>query len=268
MKFKKIITLLLCLLLFRAYSQHSLKCGRYEFFHQKKKNIWQKIRYNGYELKAISNEDNLFLIVDCSSINISKDQNFLAVRQILSDKLPKDSVQYLSTYEAPYIMINSKTDAFAPDFVSIQDKKLVFFSDSKGNAEFVDQHNLLYEGKKYFPIEDFMKKLPNEVNNKSVILNADSIEELIHNNPLNSENVKLYNDIAFFLGPKESIYLLQKLLLKYPRRVVTYLNIGDSYWEIGAEDLAKENYKKYVALMKSQNKELRKIPNRVWERIK
>jgi len=268
MKFKNIIILLLCLLLTRSYSQQSQKCGKYEFFHQKEKNIWQKIKYKGSELKAISNESNLFLIFDCSSVNISKDNSFLLIRQILSDKFEKDSIEYLSTYEAPYIVIDSDNDAFAPDFVSIQDKKLVFFSNSQGKGEFADDHNLLYEGKKYFFIEDFMEKLPDEVKNKRVILNVDSVEELIQNNPINNKNVRLYNDIAFFLGYKESIYLLQKILEKYPSRVVAYLNIADSYWLSGDKTKAQENYKKYVALMKSQNKEIRKIPNRVWTRIK
>jgi hypothetical protein len=265
---KYLITLILCLLINYSYSQKSLKCGRYEFFYQKENSIWQKIKYNGSELKSISNGNNLFLIFECNSINISKDNSFLMIRQILSDKVPKDSIEYLSTYEAPYIVINSNNDSFAPDFVTIQNKKLVFFSNSQGRGEFVDNHNLLYEDNKYYFIDDFIEKLPSYVKNKSVILNIDSVKELMSNNPINNKNVKLYNDIAFFLSYNESIYLLNKILEKYPNRVVAYLNLADSYWAINKKDLAKENYKKYVALMKSQNKDLKKIPKQVWERIK
>ncbi len=96
---------------------------------------------------------------------------------------------------------------------------------------------------------------------------------LIKQKPITSKTLDKYNNLAFYIaqtreGSFKAVYLYNEILNKFPSRVVTYLNIGDSYWEIGAEDLAKENYKKYVALMKSQNKELRKIPNRVWERIK
>lgn len=86
-----------------------------------------------------------------------------------------------------------------------------------------------------------------------------------------NQNVKKLNDFAYSLGninPSFAIDLLQEIIKKYPNRVVAYLNLADNYWAINKKDLAKENYKKYIALMKSQNKDLKRIPKQVWERLK
>jgi len=88
---------------------------------------------------------------------------------------------------------------------------------------------------------------------------------------ISSQNVLKLNDFAYKIQNTNNslaIELLQKILDKYPDRVVAYLNIADSYWLDGDKAKAQENYIKYVALMKSQNKGIRKIPSRVWERIK
>jgi tetratricopeptide (TPR) repeat protein len=88
---------------------------------------------------------------------------------------------------------------------------------------------------------------------------------------ISSHNLAKINDFAYKLekiNPSVAINILNKILQKYPNRTVAYLNLADSYWTIGNEDLAKENYKKYVELMKSQKKDLKKIPKEVWERTK
>lgn len=89
---------------------------------------------------------------------------------------------------------------------------------------------------------------------------------------VSESNVKKLNDIAYSLLNKEnyntSLILLRKIIQKFPNRVVTYLNLADNYWAINDKDLAKKNYKKYIELMKSQNKDQSKIPQRVLERIK
>jgi len=87
---------------------------------------------------------------------------------------------------------------------------------------------------------------------------------------LNLLDVKNSNDIAYYLEEakiyEEAIFILKSIIKKEPNRVVAYLNLADSYWAIGNQELAKENYKKYIELMKSQNKDLKKIPRYVWER--
>lgn len=86
------------------------------------------------------------------------------------------------------------------------------------------------------------------------------------------ENVDTINNLAYYLfmskSYNNSIYLLKNILQKYPNRIVAYLNLADNYWSIKEKEKAIYNYKKYIELIKSQNKDLKKIPQRVWERTK
>lgn len=88
------------------------------------------------------------------------------------------------------------------------------------------------------------------------------------NEPLNTKTVQIYNDIAYYLqqanANEEAIFLLEKIIEKYPNRIVAYLNLADSYIGINNKEEAKENYEKYVKLMKQDNKDER-IPKRVLE---
>jgi tetratricopeptide (TPR) repeat protein len=88
---------------------------------------------------------------------------------------------------------------------------------------------------------------------------------------ISNQNLTTLNDFAYKLeniNPDITINILQKILEKFPNRTVAYLNLADTYWAIGNQELAKENYKRYVEIMKSQKKDLTKIPKQVWERIK
>ncbi|WP_373567440.1 hypothetical protein [Chryseobacterium sp. WG23] len=44
--------------------------------------------------------------------------------------------------------------------------------------------------------------------------------------------------------------------------------MADAYWEINDKGKAKEYYQKYISLMKTQDKDLKKIPQRVRDRNK
>ncbi len=84
-------------------------------------------------------------------------------------------------------------------------------------------------------------------------------------NILNSESVANLNNIAFYAqkagSHSEAVYILEKVIEKEPKRAVAYLNIGDSYWQLEDHSQAKENYNKYIRLMKDKNNP--KIPNYV-----
>ncbi|MDX4036410.1 tetratricopeptide repeat protein, partial [Aliarcobacter skirrowii] len=86
--------------------------------------------------------------------------------------------------------------------------------------------------------------------------------------PISQETITQYNDIAYYLqqanANEEAIFLLEKIIEKYPNRIVAYLNLADSYIGINNKEEAKENYEKYVKLMKQNNKD-EKIPKRVLE---
>ena len=85
---------------------------------------------------------------------------------------------------------------------------------------------------------------------------------------LTNTNVTKINNIAYELQNSIAINVLDQIIQKYPERVVAYLNLADSYWAIDNKYLAIDNYKKYIELMKSQKKDLKKIPNYVHDRIK
>lgn len=88
---------------------------------------------------------------------------------------------------------------------------------------------------------------------------------------ISSRNITKINDFALNLeniNPGVSVNVLQKVIQKYPDRVVAYLNIANSYWNIGKKEKAVENYKTYLSLMKSQKKDINKVPKYVEERIK
>ncbi|MDM1553099.1 tetratricopeptide repeat protein [Chryseobacterium indologenes] len=89
---------------------------------------------------------------------------------------------------------------------------------------------------------------------------------------LSRTNIDDYNNIAVALSNKgnykAAIELLKQIISKFPNRAVAYLNLADSYWNIGEKDNGKEYYKKYISLLKSQKKDLNKIPRYIYARVK
>lgn len=83
-------------------------------------------------------------------------------------------------------------------------------------------------------------------------------------------NVESANNQAFALeklgANEESKTLLEEITRQFPDRIVAYLNLADVFWKLNEKDKAKENYIQYISLMKSQKKDLSKIPKRVYDR--
>ncbi|MBO9572418.1 MAG: tetratricopeptide repeat protein, partial [Chitinophagaceae bacterium] len=90
--------------------------------------------------------------------------------------------------------------------------------------------------------------------------------------PVTDQNVKANNDRAYQLEQagkyQEAVDILVKVIQTDPNRVVAYLNIADAYWGLNDKTRAKENYNKYIDLMKTQQKDLSRIPKRVYDRTK
>ncbi|WP_281234459.1 tetratricopeptide repeat protein [Flavobacterium gelatinilyticum] len=80
------------------------------------------------------------------------------------------------------------------------------------------------------------------------------------------------NDVAYYLEQsgayKESIFFLNKIINDNPERGVAWLNLADAQWGDNKKKDAKLSYQKYIHLMKIQNKDIKKVPQRVYERIK
>ena len=114
----------------------------------------------------------------------------------------------------------------------------------------------------------------NKINDKKVLMKLDiyEIADILKDNPVSFKNITTYNDAAYFLIEGENYNEARIILLDIinfsPDRIVAYLNLGDSEWGFDEKQDAKKSYKKYIELMKSQGKDLTKIPSRVYDRIK
>lgn len=99
--------------------------------------------------------------------------------------------------------------------------------------------------------------------------------ELLHNtllsHPLTPKTLTQYNNIAYYLqqagANEEAIYLLEKIIKKFPNRTVAYINLGDAYWALGEKAKARKAYSTYIEQMCAKGLE-KKIPRKVLERVK
>ena len=78
-----------------------------------------------------------------------------------------------------------------------------------------------------------------------------------------------YNNIAYYLQKagdnKEAVYLLEKIIAKFPNRTVAYYNLGDAYWVLGKKQKAINAYHTYIRQMQAKGL-AKKIPKTVWKR--
>ena len=108
----------------------------------------------------------------------------------------------------------------------------------------------MFEQKRFEDIKKVIKSVPFQIDD------------------LSTKNLSSYNDIAYYLqqanANDEAIFLLEKIIEKFPNRTVLYLNLADAYYGINENEEAKVNYEKYIEFMKKSGKE-NKIPKRVLE---
>lgn len=127
----------------------------------------------------------------------------------------------------------------------------------------------------------YTQLLDNDFHKLGIIkYNRTNEERFMNYNLNNTDNIKQFyienmdklNNTAYYFerskNYKESIFLLKEIIKKEPNRVVAWLNIADAYWGNNQKREAKEAYQKYISLMKSQKKDLKKIPQRAQERSK
>jgi tetratricopeptide (TPR) repeat protein len=153
--------------------------------------------------------------------------------------------------------------------------------------------------KSYYPYQknrDFLNKLNNLRITNSVILNSleiflksnysniyDSkftfkesrfnlnvLKTILNDISVNKKTLTPYNNIAYYLqkagSNKEAIYLLEKILKKYPTRTVAHYNLADAYWALGEKKKAIVSYTTYIEQMCNAGKEKR-IPKVVRDRV-
>jgi hypothetical protein len=88
--------------------------------------------------------------------------------------------------------------------------------------------------------------------------------------PLDKNTVTSYNNNAFYLGKENrydvAIYILNKVIDKYPNRMVAYINLGDLHWDNGSKKEAVKIYQDYIQKMNALGKE-GKIPEKILKRV-
>lgn len=202
---------------------------------------------NKNNTELVYENDNIFPCKECSG---KSDGNIEQVK--FEDKLLSYTTSVAPFASDKYSVIDFKLQFSNNNFVLHQYKETYFATESDDDATIV------------LDTKDFLKVNFNYydwVANKSWLDHVD----------ISADNITKINDLAFKLenvNPEVSITVLKKILQKYPDRIVAYLNIANSYWNVGEKEKAIENYKTYYSLMKSQKKDLNKIPKYVGERIK
>ncbi len=99
--------------------------------------------------------------------------------------------------------------------------------------------------------------------------------ELLNNTtkhiPLTPKTLTKYNNIAYYLqqagANEEAIYLLEKIIKKFPNRIVAYINLGDAYRALGEKDKARKAYSTYIEQMCAKGLQ-KKIPKKVLKMVR
>ena len=258
--------------------------------HSKKENYYQ-FKYNNGKLinKKITffeKYDSISVKIDIKIIN-----NYLVFEMRYAPKyLNKNTFNFIYNKEKDDWLLKSiYTEDFNPmdpDLIKtkclFESKKELFLT--KSNADDIIQYMgfdvmSLNSDKNFSKIKCICEKTETELD---IIIIRDRIIEIpvldepkklrldlyIKENPFYSGNLKAYNDIASKLNnnnsSNEAIYILKKIITKFPNSIDSNLNIADSYWNKNKISEAKIYYKKYISLINNKNK----IPKRVNIRVK
>ena len=259
--------------------------GKYQQVLKKELKNFTGRPYNGYSLRTVKNKLVLRLSyprdrggsVESYSIFINYKNQVFSLEEILYEKLNLCNFALMERYVINMKKFKNKNLATL-DPLSIYEtlEKHKFNSQYFRKiciSEMKDEYNTMLQK---FYTKDF-NKLKTYIDSKIVIQTHDldnkqclPEEYLDKYLCLNTDKgTTISNNIAFFLEKthnyKEAIYLLEKILQKYPNRTVAYYNIGDAYWAIGEKEKAKKAYRTYIEQMKAKGKE-EKIPRVVMER--
>jgi hypothetical protein len=253
----------------------------YKLFLKKELENFKDRPYNGYSLD--SNRNNLLLNLSYPqdrggdlekySFEISYSNGHLFLKNIYYKNSNLCNFSLMETYLIDLNLLENKNlEIFNPlnAFKKFEEKK---FDDKYFHKiltdEMKDEYKILLNLFKSQNIRE--SKI--YIEDKIIINNHDLDDSKCYpDNYMNRyffiDNISYTNDIAFFLEQSshndEAIFLLEKIIEKFPNRTVAYLNLADAYNGINDKEKAKENYKKYINLMKQDKKE-NKIPQRVLE---
>jgi len=118
------------------------------------------------------------------------------------------------------------------------------------------------------PLKTLEQKSKKMTDKFAASLSIAYIQYYLKHFPLSKKTVTYYNNVAYYIGKYNNeiaIFLLKKIIDKFPQRTVAYINLGDAYFVYKDKQFLKM-YQIYVKLMKKHQKEAR-IPKRIFTRI-
>jgi len=248
-----------------------------------KKNISKcKVQIQNQDLVLICNEKETIykdLIINKMSLSteLTQNDNGLSLLYETNASSTKIKEKYDFIYSLKgLILISKEIVKYGKDGLAI-------------NKLFIDNYDM--SQKTYDDLQTIGNSLKEEFNKKpfgfvydsenilfAKVTYQSSLEDLyidypkIENADFKINNVESANNQAFALEQLEaddsSRLLLKEIISQYPDRTVAFLNLADVDWKLNKKKEAQKNYSIYISLMKSQKKDLSKIPKRVYERIK
>lgn len=253
---------------------------------------------NGTDAECITNEDvgdkvnDSFLLNDNITFSVEDDN-------CISLKNKKEEMIFENCYDGTIVKIRHISKEFIPltfisgnysmdiDFYKNNNQwisKSITYYDSDLDGEIKNTKNIsvsLNDFKFNFIKDKFNSQSTSftsssfdKITNKNDLIKLDiyEIADILKDNPISLKNITDYNDAAYYLIEQKSYNEARIILLDIvnfsPNRTVAYLNLGDAEWGFDEKSDATKSYKKYIELMTSQGKDLKKIPQRVYDRTK
>ncbi|MEP6803042.1 MAG: hypothetical protein ABI892_00860 [Flavobacterium sp.] len=232
---------------------------------------------------VIDGGNNIILVEDDNCISLKNKKGNLIFERCFDNSIVK--IRHTGGRGIPLTIINGQ-NSMDVDFLSKGNEWIstsITYYETRSNREEKNSKEIIISLKEFDfnnVVEQFgdvsSKKLTflDDIKNKEKLKEMDiyKISDILKANPISNENITLYNDAAFNLIEMENFNEARIILLDIvnfsPDRVVAYLNLGDAQWGFDENEDAKKSYQKYISLMKSEGKDLNKIPKRVYERIK
>ncbi len=237
----------------------------------KEKMLFDIYQFNGGEIhiKNIKIKNNLYAILDGVYNHIPNIDNNCGV----------DALVYHFNIYKKYntfllkIFINDKTLNGKDGMVMCKKSYYLY----QKNSNFLNKLNSLRITNKVIlnSLETFLKSNYSNIYDSKFTLkestfNLDVLKAILYEIKLTKKTLTTYNNIAYYLqkagSNKEAVYLLEKILKKFPKRTVAYYNLGDTYWELGDKKKAIASYTTYIEQMCNAGK-AKKIPEVVKDRV-
>lgn len=231
----------------------------------------------------IKNENITLLIEDDNCISLENKEGSLLFERCFENCIVK--IRHNSNKGIPLTIISGQ-NSMDIDFLKkgnnwLSNSITHYRSSSSGEEKMVQQINVSL---KHFDFNNVVEQFSetttkstvslDDIANKDKLMQLDiyKIADILKAYPISNQNITIYNDAAYNLIESKNFNEARIILLDIvnfsPDRVVAYLNLGDAQWGFDDNENAKKSYLKYISLMKSQGKNLNKIPKRVYERIK